>query len=186
MRTKDVVFGVKINSLTAIEFNHTNRHRKQCWLFLCDCGEYKVIVLDAVLSGNTVSCGCFIPSLKESRQKDRYQEKTQIFCRYRLGAKTRNLKFNITREELITLSQNPCYYCGKLHSNYMNIPNGHSEGWYYNGIDRVDNNKGYTLDNCVSCCQQCNQSKRDYSKDNFMKWIKQVYEYSNLEKEYND
>jgi 5-methylcytosine-specific restriction endonuclease McrA len=30
------------------------------------------------------------------------------------------------------------------------------------GIDRVDNSIGYTPDNCVPCCTQCNRIKLDH------------------------
>jgi hypothetical protein len=45
----------------------------------------------------------------------------------------------------------------------------------YNGIDRVDNFKGYEIDNCVPCCYICNYAKRDMSKDQFLAWVKRIY-----------
>jgi 5-methylcytosine-specific restriction endonuclease McrA len=44
-----------------------------------------------------------------------------------------------------------------------------------NGIDRVDSSKGYTEDNCVSCCTFCNYSKLDYTIDEFKEWIIRIY-----------
>jgi hypothetical protein len=29
----------------------------------------------------------------------------------------------------------------------------------YNGIDRIDNTKGYTSGNCLACCIRCNKLK---------------------------
>lgn len=36
----------------------------------------------------------------------------------------------------------------------------------YNGIDRIDDSIGYTIDNCVTCCRTCNWAKgnKDYSE----------------------
>ena len=47
-----------------------------------------------------------------------------------------------------------------------------------NGIDRIDSNIGYTKENSVSCCKFCNTAKSTMSRDEFLKWIKKVYEYN--------
>jgi len=39
------------------------------------------------------------------------------------------------------------------------------------GIDRKDNNLGYTPENSLPCCTLCNMMKRTYSYDNFYKII---------------
>ena len=49
--------------------------------------------------------------------------------------------------ELVT---QPCYYC-------KSITEGET-----NGIDRVNNNKGYVKDNCVTACWKCNRMKHMY------------------------
>lgn len=36
------------------------------------------------------------------------------------------------------------------------------------GIDRVENDKGYILDNCVPCCAQCNRDKGSSSLCDFV------------------
>lgn len=46
--------------------------------------------------------------------------------------------------------------------------NGH---FYFNGIDRVDNFKGYTLENSVPCCTICNRAKSNMLYDDFMSYI---------------
>jgi hypothetical protein len=43
----------------------------------------------------------------------------------------------------------PCHYCG----NYI------GDGGY--GLDRKDSNLGYTLENIVPCCRECNITKMD-------------------------
>ena len=41
-----------------------------------------------------------------------------------------------------------------------------------NGIDRINSDKGYTIDNCVPCCAQCNHMKLDYTTEEFLTKIK--------------
>lgn len=49
----------------------------------------------------------------------------------------------------------------------------------YNGIDRVDNNKGYTITNSVPCCKDCNFAKRDMTHDEFIAWVTRVFNFTN-------
>ena len=62
-------------------------------------------------------------------------------------AVTRKIKFekNPIKYELMTnlLNEN-CYYCDK------------KKAW---GLDRIDNTKGYLLDNVLPCCGGCNVSR---------------------------
>jgi hypothetical protein len=66
---------------------------------------------------------------------------------YQTSAMTKRLVFTITKEEFTDLVKYPCYYCGILQEKG------------FNGIDRLDSSKDYTLDNCVSCCEMCNMMK---------------------------
>jgi len=55
---------------------------------------------------------------------------------------------------------------------------------YYNGIDRIDNLKGYLKNNIVPCCKFCNTAKSSMSQTEFKEWINRVYEnYFNIAKE---
>ena len=36
-----------------------------------------------------------------------------------------------------------------------------------NGVDRVDNTKGYSVDNSVPCCKFCNTAKHTMSEGDF-------------------
>jgi 5-methylcytosine-specific restriction endonuclease McrA len=61
----------------------------------------------------------------------------------------------ISKEEFNDLSARECHYCGKKGPN---------------GIDRVDNNKGYLKENCVPCCKHCNYAKGNLSMEDFSDW----------------
>lgn len=51
--------------------------------------------------------------------------------------------------------------------------------YLYNGLDRVDSNKGYLKENVVPCCEICNKAKRDLSLCQFKKWINRLIKYNN-------
>ena len=82
---------------------------------------------------------------------------------YKRNAKQRNIDFNISKEEFMRLIIDKCRYCGEY-------------GNPYNGVDRVDNRKGYTVSNCVSCCEWCNKIKMSHTIEEMMDHIKKIYE----------
>lgn len=75
---------------------------------------------------------------------------TPAFTTYQKGAVKRNLVFELTKEQFDTIVKQRCYLCG------LETSDTHT-----NGIDRHDNNVGYVMDNCRSCCGHCNFMKRD-------------------------
>jgi len=92
----------------------------------------------------------------------------------------------ITFEEFLEMTQLNCYYCGDEPSNEnkstirkMDIDTGNST-FIYNGVDRVDNNKPHTKENCVPCCKFCNFSKNNLSVEEFFDFIKLRVEKWNL------
>ena len=72
-----------------------------------------------------------------------------IYSVYKSGAKKRDLDFDLTFDQFMSFWQQDCSYCKRP------IPTI--------GIDRVDSNIGYSLENCVSCCSICNCMKLDHS-----------------------
>ncbi len=68
-------------------------------------------------------------------------------------AKKSSIPLNISLQEYIILfgDNNPCYYC----NGYLDTDIG-----YGHRLDRIDNSKGYSLDNVVICCGFCNQIKQ--------------------------
>ena len=67
----------------------------------------------------------------------------------RNAAKQRKLAFELSREEYEALVSHPCHYCdGPLNS------------WGL-GLDRKNNRLGYTLDNVLPCCKDCNLVRAD-------------------------
>ena len=83
---------------------------------------------------------------------------------YKSSAKRRvGKEFKLTKNEFAAIVSQPCYYCGELQENF-------------NGVDRVNNKKGYTIDNCVPCCSICNRMKNIYSKEEFIMKCKAIVE----------
>jgi len=91
----------------------------------------------------------------------------------------------ITFEEFCEMSQLNCYYCGAEPSNEMKyikrkMDEGKEDSFIYNGLDRFDNSKPHTKENCVPCCKYCNISKNNLTAKEFFSFIKSRVEIWNL------
>lgn len=84
--------------------------------------------------------------------------------RYRTRVK-KNREFNMTYQEFYDLAIQPCVYCGGFNKNGIN------------GVNRVDNNIGYTPGNITSCCGMCGMMKNAYSKIDFLDKIEKIHRY---------
>ena len=101
----------------------------------------------------------------------------ELYGSYKHNAKGRNLSFNISKEEFKFLTEKNCSYCNAQPTN--KIKARHINGTYiYNGLDRVDNSKGYEIDNVVPCCKHCNMMKKTMSKQDFISQVKNIYNHS--------
>ena len=98
-----------------------------------------------------------------------------MFNNYIQGARKRKLNFSLTLEQFIILIQQNCCYCGDSPAFVRRHPSHKNEFILYNGIDREDNQKDYTLDNCVTCCNFCNTAKLHHSTEFFLEKIKKIY-----------
>jgi hypothetical protein len=91
-----------------------------------------------------------------------------------------SVKIELTDEQFDILAKGKCFYCNAPPSMSRNSPCGGGKRRYYgdyiyNGIDRRNNDEGYTFSNCVSCCQKCNWAKKNYSLEEFTAWVEAVY-----------
>ena len=108
-----------------------------------------------------------------------------VIKNYRQGAKVRGLIYALTREQFKILTSRKCYYCNASPSKSTKTANYNYFGEYiYNGIDRINNELGYILDNCVSCCYPCNSMKGELTQKEFFEKIQLInsnLKLSNLE-----
>ncbi|CAB4196824.1 hypothetical protein UFOVP1290_344 [uncultured Caudovirales phage] len=80
-------------------------------------------------------------------------------------ASKRKLLWELDSIDAFNLIQKPCYYCGFV----VKFPESR------NGLDRIDNAKGYNINNVVPCCYPCNIAKHEMSIDEFKKHILNIY-----------
>lgn len=94
------------------------------------------------------------------------------FNRGRKTADSRGKAWTLTLEAFERLITLPCSYCG-----------GSLLAETGCGLDRIDNNRGYTIKNVVPCCGSCNQIRnRHLTYDEMCIAMRAVLEYRNHHK----
>lgn len=140
----------------------------------CACGRETITARANLERGHTKSCGC----LQIYRHPERRVGLRKLLYRYRMSSKRRGFAFDITLDQLRTITSQPCYYCGGDPSCVMKSRSTHSE-WIYNGLDRVDSTKGYEVANVVPCCATCNRMKLDHDLEFFVDHVQRIVRHLN-------
>lgn len=148
------------------------------WECLCDCGNIIYVSGSHLRAGQTKSCGCLIreimavnirKAIAARTKSDEEADMRYLLTSYKQAAKVRGLCWELPIERFRWLIKQDCSYCGippyqaRNAERYRNTP--------YNGIDRVINSLGYTLENSVPCCGVCNKAKHTRNADEFREWI---------------
>ncbi len=162
-------------NLTALRpIEKSERYRKErgvFWECKCDCGNICIASGGALRRGGRKSCGC--------RSLSRIYESgiNRVFFSYKAKAKKRKLEFSIEKEIFEKLLMGNCLYCDRSPSNILKRLKTKKLQLQYNGIDRYDPSKGYTNDNCVSCCYYCNHAKLDLTFEEFKEQVLRRYKW---------
>ena len=168
------MIGKKFGKLIVIE-KSSIKHKfdRAYYVCKCDCGNIKEILGTSLTRGKSKTCGC---SNKLCKWEAGFNK---LFETYINNSKKRGYNFDITKEEFRVLTKQKCNYCGCEPSQISSY--GSNNGSYlHNGVDRVDNTKGYQIDNVVTCCEICNKMKRVMTKQQFFNHIKKIVSYSCL------
>lgn len=163
--------GEKFNRLTIISFSHSDKRSRKWYNARCDCGKEKIIMGSAMISGNTKSCGCYGREIRKNKRiSNNHSEITSIILGYKRHAENRGFKWLLTRMQVENIIDKDCFYCGSNPGNIKKTKNSIGDGLKYSGIDRIDSNKDYTIDNCVPCCRICNYAKSNMNIIEFKEW----------------
>ena len=136
--------GKKFNNWNVIKMTSKNKMGGLMWLCRCDCGKEKNINGSNLKQRLSKNCGC-----KRIGQpyKHLYNKLKEIASRLK-----RDENFITFEDFLEFIKIQNCHYCNKeifWSSSYKD------KSKPYN-IDRKDNRLGYSKENCVVCCWDCN------------------------------
>lgn len=82
---------------------------------------------------------------------------------YQRDAERRNREWSLTRDQYEELVTSPCAYCG--------------DDTQLNGIDRVNSDLGYTVENTTPCCAICNKMKLNQTVEEFLEQCRRIITY---------
>lgn len=164
--------GKKYGKLLVIE-RVENKGGRAFWKCQCDCGKITIVKGASLRTGlkpraGTKSCGCLA--------KFEYGESSfnSIFSAMKKQAIKRGHCWEITKEQAKDLFQKNCFYCGI--APYQSRSKTRANGkFFYNGLDRIDSSKGYTMENVVPCCGKCNKAKSNLTVSDFSDLITRIY-----------
>lgn len=146
------------------------------WLTRCDCGKEKEASTGTVRNG--FSCGCYCREVSgiSRRLPNGGAARNANLLKYKTSARKRNYDWLLSDEEFASLTSGDCFYCGIEPKQICKASRScrQTSQVIYNGIDRIDNSKGYVIGNVVSCCKICNRAKDVMSKEDFIYWATRV------------
>lgn len=93
------------------------------------------------------------PEIKEHYNKYYKNKRSSLKYRYnyaRNKSKTKGFEFALTFEQYVDILQKSCYYTGESILHEKGI-----------GLDRIDNSKGYTIDNVLPCIGWVNKLRNN-------------------------
>jgi len=162
------IFG-RLTVLFLLEKRDNSGHT--VWLCKCNCGKEKIARGYSLRRGDVRSCGCLKEHCNVGCNK-KYASNEEAawgynYDQYKRNAKFRKLIFKLSFDDFKKIANMNCHYCNSLPEKR---PSQHGRSSIFaSGIDRVDNNEGYILSNCVPCCTWCNQAKKEHNVDFFIK-----------------
>jgi len=162
--------------LIVLERRGSTKHGQARWLCECSCGNLVIVKGTSLRSGNTKSCGCLQKERTNKLVPSGEASFSQLLAQMKYSAKRRGYEWQLTKEQAHVFMQQPCFYCGiepsrQINSIYCN------RAHLYNGLDRIDNERGYMIDNVVPCCSKCNYAKHTMCQEEFKNWICRIYEH---------
>lgn len=131
------------------------------WRCKCACGKECVVSTNELRNGDTRSCGCLNKELTTQRNTTHGLSKTKL---WHVWSSMKNRCNNPKAEKFAMYGGRGIKVCAAWENDFENffewaMKNGYQEGL---SIDRIDNAKGYSPENCrwISLQQQNNNKRR--------------------------
>lgn len=152
------IAGNKFGMLTVIE-KSKSINGKAYWLCKCDCGNETIVSGSNLRTGAVKSCGCLIYKKKDTH----HLSHTRLF---RIWWGIKNRCDNPKSEAYKYYGKKGIHICDEWANDFVSFYNWAMLNGYDDGlsIDRIDNSKGYSPDNCRFTTKKVQANNRSYCK----------------------
>lgn len=172
--------GTKVGSLTILEATKERCSSGVVYNAACKCGNKRTIpsgtIRRAIREGYKPSCNKCENSEIIITGNPEEAALRFLYKQYKHSAKMRGYSFELSLDDFKSITKEDCVYCGVEPKQVCKTYNKGVNGEYtYNGLDRVDSNRGYELNNIKPCCGTCNTMKSNLTYEEFISHIKKVF-----------
>lgn len=155
--------GQRFGRLVVLDFFGYDHNRKALWNCQCDCGNQKVIRANELRCGKTHSCGCLHKQQLAERVTKHGGRGTRLF---NIWKNMKSRCYNPKNEKFAIYGGRGITVCEEWISNYIafrdwSLSHGYAD---HLTIDRIDNDKGYSPDNCrwATALQQARNKQHNH------------------------
>lgn len=139
--------GMRFGWLTVVHREHAAQSKSVLWRCLCDCGNEVVVSGGNLRSGHTKSCGCYRERVRPTLHKVHGLCRTRL---YRIYHSMKKRCYNPNSQFYHRYGGRGIDICEEWLNDFTAfyawaLENGYAEGL---SIDRIDNDKGYSPQNC--------------------------------------
>lgn len=158
-----VAAGDVFGRLTAVGVAGRSPRGSVLWNCACTCGGSKIVLSSSLIGDKTKSCGCILGNKRSDGCGD---INPAFFNRIKAGATSRGLTFDITIEEIWDLFLKQDKRCA-LSGVILELQRSY-KGTNTASLDRIDSNKGYSMQNVQWVDKNVNMMKRNMLDDTFI------------------
>lgn len=150
--------------LIAVEIDSRNKHGKIKWKCRCDCGKIKLVLSNSLLSGGTISCGCW---RKNHPNHFVHGQSHKNITEYTIWNSMKTRCLNSKNKAYKNYGGRGITICKRWINSFINFRQdmGLRPGPEYS-LDRIDNDENYCPKNCrwATRKEQANNTRRNKNK----------------------